>query len=95
MADKLLIAADEYEILKLKVLCEKKLIEQLSLNNLHKALQFVDKFNTTILENAVIQLIVNNAVGLRFMHEFITFLESLSSILLSKVIYALMEKFVS
>lgn len=58
---RLLVAADKYDLPGLKLLCEKKLGDNLTSNNVISLLEFADKCNANNLKDRAVNYIVENA----------------------------------
>lgn len=85
------IVADKYDVKRLKEVCEKKLIEMLSVDNISENLCFIDKYNACKLKIAAIRLIIDNVVIISDDEKFKSNIKTLSSDLLSEILMVMCD----
>lgn len=92
LADKLLMAADKYELDGLKRLCEDKLVGQLHADNVYDCLRLADDHGACKLKQAAIKFLIGNAQQLADADDFRLSVRSLSADLLADILCVFMTK---
>lgn len=92
-AEKLLAAADEYQIDELKLLCEEVLAEKLCLANVYDILRIADENNAEQLKKKAIEFFHIIAKDLFSRLNFEDHLNLLSTLLKTDIICALIDEF--
>lgn len=92
LACELLVAADKYELLGLKVVCEEVLIGCLSFRSIGEILKLIDKCETDKLIASAFEFLTENSKNLIKSANFNTVLKSLSQSLFTDVIEAIAMK---